>query len=91
MHFEMFRITVNYFFLDNLASNIEINVFLNQRPVCLLYQTKCGFYVMDPGNNTVLKHFDLIYRSVARLLLQSVKSRKLTSNLWQVTVFVQFR
>ena len=23
-------------------SNIEINVLLNQRPVCLFHQTKCG-------------------------------------------------
>ena len=27
---------------DISMSNIEINVLLNQRPVCLFHQTKCG-------------------------------------------------
>ena len=31
----------------NLTSNIEINVLLNQSPVCLFYQTNCGFNVYE--------------------------------------------
>ena len=38
---------------------------------------------------TVQKHFDHYYRPGARLLVQKVKSHKLTSNACQVTFFVQ--
>ena len=68
-------------------SSIEVNVLLFAyfiKPIAVLM-------FMDPGN-TVLKNFDLFCRSVARLLLQRVKSHKLASNpsSWQVTVFVQY-
>ena len=38
---------------------------------------------------TFQKNVDHFYRSVARLLVQRVKSHKLTSNACQVTFFVQ--
>ena len=39
---------------------------------------------------TVQKNFDHFYRAVARLLVQRVKSHKLTSNVWQVTFLFKF-
>ena len=61
----------------NLTSNIEINVLLNRRPMCAFHQSMAVLMFMDPVI-TVQKNFDHFYRSGARLLVQLVKSNKLT-------------
>ena len=69
-------------------SNIEINVLLNRRPLCLFHQPMAVLMLRDPVI-TLQKNFDPFYCSGARLLVQRVKSHKLTSNACQVTFFVQ--
>ena len=63
---KMFRITV-YHSGGNLTLNIEINVLLNRRPMCLFYQPMAVLMLRDPGI-TVQKKFDTFYCSFARLL-----------------------
>ena len=54
---KMFRITNNHSG-DNLTLNIEINVLLNQRPMCLFYQPMAVLMLRDPVI-TVQKKFDI--------------------------------
>ena len=79
----MIRITVDYLG----AIDIEIDVLLNRRPMCLFHQRMTVLMLRDPVI-TVQKNVDHYYCSGARLLVQRVKSHKLTSNACQVTFFV---
>ena len=87
VNWKMFRITFDYFW-GNLTSNIEFNVLLNRRPLCLFHQPMAILMFRDPVI-TLQKNFDHYYRSGARLLVQRVRSHKLTSNACQVSFFVQ--
>ena len=61
---------------------------LNCRPMCLFHQPMAVLMFRGPVI-TVQKNFDHYYRSGARLLVQMVKTHKLTTNACQVTFFVQ--
>ena len=68
---KVFRITVIYLG-GNLTSNIEINMLLNRRPMCLFHQQMAVLMLRDPVI-TVKKNFDHYYRSGTRLLVQRIK------------------
>ena len=85
VNWKMFRITVDYFG-GNLTSNIEINVLLNRRPKCLFHQPM-AVIMLRATVITVQKNFYHYYRPGTRLLVQSLKSHKLTSNACQDTFF----
>ena len=70
VNWKMFRITLDYLG-GNLTSNIQLNVLLNQRPMCLFHQPMAVFMLRDPVI-TVQNNFDQYYRSGARLLVQKV-------------------
>ena len=72
VNWKMFRITVDYWGGGgNLTSNIQLNVLLSQRPMCLFHQPMAVFMLRDPVV-TVQNNFDQYYRSGARLLVQKV-------------------
>ena len=58
VNWKMFRITVDYLG-ENLTSNIEINVLLNRRHMCLFHQPMAVLIFRDPVI-TVQKNLTII-------------------------------
>ena len=80
INWKLFRITVDYLW-SNLTSNIDINVLLNRRLLCLFHKPMAVLMFRDQVI-TVQNTFDHYYHSGVRLPLQRVKSHKLTSNAY---------